>query len=115
MTDENVYANERVKAALLGQGIILKKEVPDPSVAEAVVLVGEAMFYHCLEEFRELVKEVFSGCQLSDLLASDEEMRSYIGEGWKPKGLYVRSDHPAVPQNAKSPACSDCPKEAGRK
>lgn len=60
---------------------------------QALVLIGEAMFEHFVEEFRDVWHEIFSVRQSRQIEVSAERVEAYFRKQWKPTSRYQRVDH----------------------
>ena len=101
---------------LLSQGVFLSTKVPPITRAQGLVLLAEAKLDRFVKEFKGLVKEVLSGCQLSDFQATPGEMSRWFGEEPSP-----RSTREGLPKNecpsgkGGTPSCSNICKEVDKK
>ena len=64
---------------LLEQGVILSTKVPPLTKVQGLMLLAEAKLDSFVKEFKSLVREILSGCQLSDFQATPGEMSRWFG------------------------------------
>lgn len=65
---------------LLQHGVILSTKVPPITKVQGLMLLAEAKLDSFVKEFKGLVREVLSGCQLSDFQATPGEMSLWFGK-----------------------------------
>ena len=70
-----------VAVRLLSQGVFLSTKVPPITKMQGLVLLMEARLDSFVREFKSLVREVLSGCQLSDFQATSTEIGGWFGAG----------------------------------
>jgi hypothetical protein len=101
---------------LLEQGVILSTKVPPLTKVQGLVLLAEAKLDGFVKEFKGLVREVLSGCQLSDFQATPLEIGGWFGAG---RQTVKESGHAAQregPQdNGAAPSYSTMCKEVNEK
>ena len=97
-----------VALRLLKQGVILSTKVPPITKVQGLVLLAEAKLDRFVKEFKSLVREVLSGCQLSDFQATPGEMSRWFGE--EPSQANDEEDAPekeCPPGNGDTPSHSN--------
>jgi len=67
-----------VAVRLLSQGVFLSTKVPPITKMQGLVLLMEARLDSFVREFKSLVREVLSGCQLSDFQATPIEIGGWL-------------------------------------
>jgi hypothetical protein len=101
---------------LLQHGVILSTKVPPITKVQGLVLLAEAKLDSFVKEFKSLVREVLSGCQLSDFQATPAEIGGWFGEG--PRLAQTEEDAPENEcrrGNGGTPSCSNTCKEVDKK
>ena len=105
-----------IAVRLLQQGVILSTKVPPITKVQGLMLLAEAKLDGFVKEFKGLVREVLSGCQLSDFQATPTEIGGWFGEG---RGPVNEKEHAAEQEgplgNGGSPSCSNISKEVDGK
>jgi len=86
---------------LLEHGVILSTKVPPITKEQGRMLLAEAMLDRFVKEFKGLVREVLSGCQLSDFQATPTEIGGWCGAG---RQTVNESEHAAE---------QECPQDKG--
>jgi len=101
---------------LLEQGVFLSTKVPPITKVQGLVLLAEAKLDSFVNEFKGLVREILSGCQLSDFQATPGEMSRWFGE--EPGSANEEEDAPEneCPRcDGGTPSCSNTCKEVDEK
>ena len=75
-----------VAVRLLSQGVFLSTKVPPITKMQGLVLLMEARLDSFVKEFKALVREALSGCQLRDFQATPLEMSGWFRTGQRPVG-----------------------------
>jgi hypothetical protein len=76
--------DEEVAVRLLAEGVFLSTKVPPITKMQGLMLLAEAKLDSFVKEFKGLVREVLSGCQLSDFQATPTEIGGWFGEASGP-------------------------------
>ena len=66
---------------MLTEGVFLSTKVPPITKMQGLILLAEAKLDRFVEEFKGLVREALSGCQLSDFVATPLEMSGWFEPG----------------------------------
>ena len=112
----NNCVDREMTMRLLKHGVFLSERVKPISRPEALVLLAEAAVDDFVKEFKGIVKELLSGCQLSDLQATPIEMSKWFGE--PPSPASTRKDvheNECPPEKGGTPSCSNICKEVEEK
>jgi hypothetical protein len=108
--------DKEIAMRLLSRGVFLSTKVPPITKEQGRMLLAEAMLDSFVKEFKGLVREVLSGCQLSDFQATAGEMGGWFREG---RGAVNENGHAAeqeCPQdNGGTPSYSTMCKEVDEK
>jgi hypothetical protein len=101
---------------LLSHGVFLSTKVPPITKEQGRMLLAEAMLDRFVTEFKSLVREVLSGCQLSDFQATPMEIGGWFGAGRQTvneKGHVAEQEGPQ--DNGGTPSYSTMCKEVDEK
>ena len=105
-----------VAVRLLSQGVFLSTKVPPITKMQGLVLLMEARLDSFVREFKSLVREVLSGCQLSDFQATPIEIGGWFGEGRGPMNENGHAARREGPQDkGGTPSYSNTCKEVDEK
>jgi len=74
------WLDEQIGASLLKHGAFLSDKIPAIGEEQALELLEEAVLDDCVKEFRGVIKEILSGCQVSDFEATPEEMQAWLAD-----------------------------------
>jgi hypothetical protein len=85
--DRETAAKLTKHGIFVGDGLLQRM-----SKEQALVLIGEAMFEHFVEEFRDVWHEIFSLRQSRQIEVSAERVEAYFRKQWKPTSKYRRID-----------------------
>jgi len=108
--------DKEIAMRLLSHGVFLSTKVPPLTRLQGLVLLAEAAVDDFVKEFKGIVKELLSGCQLSDFQATPMEMSRWFGEPPSPGN--TRKDvqeNECPPDNGGTPSCSNMCKEVEEK
>jgi len=102
---------------LLQHGVILSTKVPPITKVQGLVLLAEAKLDSFVKEFKGLVREVLSGCQLSDFQATPAEIGCWFGErrGSVNEKVRMPPENECRRGNGGTPSCSNTCKEVDKK
>ena len=102
---------------LLSQGVFLSTKVPPITKTQGLVLLAEAKLDNFVKEFKGLVREVLSGCQLSDFQATPGEMSCWFGKqpSSADKGEDAPGQEEGPPESGGTPSYSNICKEVDEK
>jgi hypothetical protein len=84
----------KTASKLVRYGILTDGSPRQMSKEQALVLIGEAMFEHFVEEFRSVWHELFSNQQTRENRVSTETIEACVREERKPRSEYQRADCP---------------------
>ena len=73
--------DREIAMRLLEHGVFLSTKVPPITKEQGRMLLAEAMLDGFVKEFKGLVREVLSGCQLRDFQATPTEIGGWFGAG----------------------------------
>jgi len=76
--------DREIAMRLLSHGVFLSEKVPPLTRLQGLVLLAEAAVDDFVKEFKGIVKELLSGCQLSDFQAMPTEVGKWFGEELSP-------------------------------
>jgi hypothetical protein len=76
----NNCVDREMAMRLLKHGVFLSERVKPISRPEALVLLAEAKLDRFVSEFKGVVQELLSGCQLSDFQVTSAERDAWFGE-----------------------------------
>lgn len=105
--------DEETAVRLLKHGVFLSTKVPPITKTQGLVLLAEAKLDSFVKEFKGLVREVLSGCQLSDFQATPEEMSCWFGKqpSSADKGEDAPGQEEGPPESGGTPSYSNICKE----
>jgi hypothetical protein len=108
--------DKEIAMRLLSHGVFLSTKVPPLTKAQGLMLLAEAKLDSFVKEFKGLVREVLSGCQLSDFQATPGEMSRWFGT--EASSVDKGEDAPeneCPPRNGGTPSYSNICKEVNEK
>jgi hypothetical protein len=108
--------DREIAMRLLEHGVFLSTKVPPITKEQGRMLLAEAMLDGFVKEFKGLVREVLSGCQLRDFQATPMEIGGWFGAG---RQTVNESGHAAKQEgphdNGGTPSYSNTCKEVDEK
>ena len=108
--------DREIAMRLLSHGVFLSTKVPPLTRLQGLVLLAEAAVDDFVKEFKGIVKELLSGCQLSDLRATPTEIGKWFGEPPSPGNTQNDvQENESPPDNGGTPSCSTMCKEVDEK
>jgi hypothetical protein len=108
----NNCVDREMAMRLLKHGVFLSERVKPISRPEALVLLAEAKLDRFVSEFKGVVQELLSGCQLSDFQVTSAERDAWFGEAPGPaKGREDSLENECSQNNAGTLPCSGIRRE----
>jgi len=108
----NNCVDREMAMRLLKHGVFLSERVKPISRPEALVLLAEAKLDRFVSEFKDVVRELLSGCQLSDFQVTLAERDAWFGEASVPaKGRKEGLENECSQNNAGTLPCSGIRRE----
>ena len=107
--------DKKTALRLLKHGVFLSNKTPPITNHQALLLLAEGVLDNFVKEFKSIVKELLSGCCLSDFQATPHEMRAWLGEETDSANQTEQAEEECPSRSEGTPSYSSTCKEVDEK